>query len=72
MEKVIRYWETEEVHTTKRSSISMTNLIMEEMGGDIDWLHLDVEGLDDKLILAIEEDLLPEILVYENENIGGR
>ena len=69
VEKVIRYWETEEVHTTKRSSISMTNIIMEEMGGDIDWLHLDVEGLDAKLIMAIEEDLLPNLIIFEDYNL---
>jgi hypothetical protein len=38
--------------------------------GPVRWIHLDVEGLDDKLILTIEPSLLPEILVYENENIG--
>ena len=72
VEKVIRYWETEEVHTTKRSSISMTNLIMEEMGGDIDWLHLDVEGLDAKLIMSIDESKikLPNFIIFEDFNLN--
>ena len=72
VEKVIRYWETEEVHTTKRSSISMTNLIMEEIGGDIDWLHLDVEGLDAKLIMSIDESKikLPNFIIFEDFNLN--
>ena len=72
VEKVIRYWETEEVHTTKRSSISMTNIIMEEMGGDIDWLHLDVEGLDAKLIMSIDESKikLPNFIIFEDFNLN--
>ena len=71
VEKVIRHWETEEVHTTKRSSISITNLILEEMDGDIDWLHLDVEGLDAKLIMGIDETKvkLPNFIIFEDFNL---
>ena len=57
--------------TLNTGSTSINDLIRNvSQDGPVRWLHLDVEGLDDKLILSIEESLLPEILVYENENIG--
>lgn len=72
VEKVIRHWETEEIHTTTRSSISITDLILNELGGDIDWLHLDVEGLDAKLIMGIDESRvkLPNYIIFEDYNLS--
>ena len=32
-----------------------------------DWLHLDVEGLDGDLILALEQK--PNIIIFEDENL---
>jgi hypothetical protein len=59
------------IKSTNRTSVSINQLINEvSVNGPVKWLHLDVEGLDDKLILSIKEELLPELLVYENENIG--
>jgi hypothetical protein len=68
----IEAWVNPELITaTNRSSVSINQLIGEASSdGPVRWLHLDVEGLDDKLILSIKEELLPELLVYENENIG--
>ena len=68
----IETWVNPELITaTNRSSVSINQLIGEASSdGPVRWLHLDVEGLDDKLILSIKEELLPELLVYENENIG--
>ena len=59
------------ITATNRSSVSINQLIREtSVDGPVRWIHLDVEGLDDKLILTVDPSLLPEILVYENENIG--
>lgn len=73
VEKVIRHWETEDIHTTTRSSISITNLIQEYLNGEIDWLHLDVEGLDAKLIMSIDETKikLPNFIIFEDFNLSS-
>ena len=72
VEKVIRHWETEEINSTKRSSISITDLILNECGGQIDWLHLDVEGLDAELIMSIDETKikLPNFIIFEHNNLN--
>ena len=71
-ESIESYVPSEYITSQMRSSISINNLIKNvSQDGPVKWLHLDVEGLDDKLILSIDEDLLPEILVFENENIGN-
>ncbi len=73
VEKVIRHWETEEVHSTLKPSISITDLILNECGGNIDWLHLDVEGLDAKLIMGIDESRvkLPDFIIFEDYNLSS-
>jgi FkbM family methyltransferase len=71
VENVIRHWEKEEIHSTVRDSISITDLILNECDGHIDWLHLDVEGLDAKLIMAIDETKikLPDLIIFEDYNL---
>jgi FkbM family methyltransferase len=71
VENVIRHWETEEINSTKRDSISITDLILNECGGQIDWLHLDVEGLDAQLIMSIDENkiTLPNFIIFEDYNL---
>lgn len=68
VKRVIDHWETEEIHSTKRSSIAINDLINENLQ-KIDWLHLDVEGLDGKLILAIDAEKLPDFIIYEDFNL---
>ena len=72
VENVIRHWETEEINSTKRDSISITDLIINECGGQIDWLHLDVEGLDSQLIMGIDElkVTLPNFTIFEDSNLS--
>ena len=72
VETVIRHWETEEISSTKRGSISITNLILDECDGHIDWLHLDVEGLDAQLIMGIDETKvqLPNFIIFEDYNLS--
>jgi hypothetical protein len=72
VENVIRHWETEEINSTKRDSISITDLILNECDGHIDWLHLDVEGLDAQLIMGIDETKvsLPNFIIFEDYNLS--
>ena len=72
VESVIKNWETEEIRSTRRESIGITDLILNECGGRIDWLHLDVEGLDADLIMAIDQTwvLLPGFIIFEDYNLS--
>ena len=72
VEDVIRHWEKEEIKSTKRDSISITDLILEKCGGQIDWLHLDVEGLDSQFIMGIDTTRvnLPKFIIFEDYNLS--
>lgn len=69
VEKVIKFWETSQIESSKKQSISINNLINEYCGCKPDWLHLDVEGLDAKLIRAIKKEFLPNFIIYEDFNL---
>lgn len=73
VERVIRSWETEEINSSVKPSISITDLILTECDGHIDWLHLDVEGLDAKLIMGIDESVvkLPNLIIFEDNNLSN-
>lgn len=68
VERVIKDWETEEITSSIRDSISITDLV-EQNFEKLDWLHLDVEGLDANLIMSLREDLLPNLIIFEDNNI---
>lgn len=72
VEKVIRHWEKEEIKSTVYDSISISNLILNNFPNGIDWLHLDVEGLDSKLIRSIDESRisLPNFIIFEDYNLS--
>lgn len=62
---VINSWlDTSEITKSYRSSISINDLMKDK---NYDWLHLDVEGLDGDLILALNSR--PNIIIYEDENL---
>lgn len=69
VERVINHWEKEKITTNKKSSISTNDLIKKYCDGQIDWLHLDVEGLDAKLLLSLEPNLIPNFIIYEDYNL---
>lgn len=68
VESVIRNWETEEINSSKRNSTSINQLIENEIGKKPDWIHMDVEGLDSKLIMGIREEYLPKLIIFEDNN----
>ena len=56
-----------EITTTIKPSKSINDLIIESSErGKVKWLHIDVEGLDGELVYAINDDLLPELLLFES------
>jgi len=55
------------ITSTLKPSKSINNLIIETSErGKVKWLHIDVEGMDGELIYAINDDLLPELLLFES------
>jgi FkbM family methyltransferase len=67
VERVIRNWETEEIKSTIYSSVSVNDLIEENFKDGLDWLHLDIEGLDAKLIMSMKT--LPNFIIFEDHNL---
>ena len=69
VERVIRNWEKEEIKSSIKNSISINDLIKLYYADGFDWLHLDVEGLDSKLIMSINENYLPNLIIFEDFNL---
>jgi hypothetical protein len=69
VKRVIDYWEREPIAATKRTSTSINQLIETQYSGEIDWLHLDVEGLDAQIIKAINPKYLPGFIIFEDFNL---
>jgi hypothetical protein len=56
-----------QITTTLKPSKSINDLIIESSEqGKVKWLHIDVEGMDGELIYTINDDLLPELLLFES------
>jgi hypothetical protein len=66
VERVIKGWEKEEIKSSLKESISIEEL----MTDDIDWLHLDVEGYDAQLLLSLKSEKLPKFIIFEHENLN--
>lgn len=50
-----------------RDSISVNQLILEtSLRGKVDWIHLDLEGVDGEIIYSIDKSLLPKMLLFES------
>ena len=54
-----------EIKKSIKDSVSIKELFVSK---DYDWLHLDVEGIDAKLIMSLEHR--PNIIVYESMNLS--
>ena len=72
IERVINNWEKEKIESSLKKSISINYLIETHFINKekkLDWLHLDVEGLDAKLIFSIKEEYLPKFIIFEDANL---
>ena len=64
---ILKYVDSQYVIKTEKKSKSINDLIIESSErGKVKWLHIDVEGLDGELVYAIDDDLLPELLLFES------
>lgn len=64
VERVIRGWEKETINSVMKESVSINDIVDE-----VDWLHLDIEGYDAKIIMALEPKKLPKLIIFEYENL---
>jgi hypothetical protein len=66
-EIIQNYVDPEHITSNVKSSKSINNLIIESSErGKVKWIHIDVEGMDGELIYAINDDLLPDLLLFES------
>jgi len=73
IERVIRNWEKEEIQSTVRKSVSFNSIIENNFisfGEKLDWIHLDVEGLDVQLLLSLKEEYIPNFIIFEDYNLN--
>jgi len=56
----------EDIKEIWKESVAVNDLIS-GCGYDLDWLHLDVEGLDEDIVLALDFERLskPKVIIYE-------
>jgi len=57
----------ESIKSEHRKSISINDLIEKFEYQKFDWLHTDVEGFDDKLIMSLK--YFPKIIIFENDHV---
>lgn len=63
----------QEIKEIKKNSISLNDLVIKyNLQNELSWLHLDVEGLDDELVMSMDDNKikLPEIIIYESLNLS--
>lgn len=56
-----------------KKSISLNELIIQcGLENDLKWLHLDVEGIDDELVMSLDDKKIkmPDIIIYESLNLS--
>ncbi len=56
-----------EYREIKADSMGINELLINNGFSDLDWLHIDVEGIDDQLILALDFNKIkkPKVIIYE-------
>jgi hypothetical protein len=61
------FLQNQEIHSEIKKTISINQLIVDENYQDFDWLHTDVEGYDDKLIMSL--NYFPKLIIFENMHL---
>ena len=66
LKRVIEYWEKEPITETLLPSVRFSELVTE----DINWIHLDCEGIDYNLIMSLSKQQLNnlDLIVFEYNN----
>lgn len=66
VKELISEWLTEnQISQEIKSTVSIESIMNSE---DYDWIHLDVEGIDDQLILNLKKT--PNVIIFESMNLS--
>tara|TARA_R110002153_G_scaffold62236_1_gene167407 strand:+ start:297 stop:1181 length:885 start_codon:yes stop_codon:yes gene_type:complete len=59
-----------DIQEIEKDSMGINELLLSNQFDDLDWLHIDVEGIDDQLIMALDFNKIkkPKIIIYEKVN----
>jgi len=59
-----------DIQEVEKDSIGINELLLSNGFNDLDWLYVDVEGIDDKLIMALDFNKIkkPKVIIYERVN----
>jgi len=72
-EVIEKHLTLDSITSSIKKSKSINNLIIESSEqGPIKWLHIDVEGMDGELIYTINDELLPELLLFESLHMDNQ
>ena len=64
---ILKYVDSQYINKTEKKSKSINDLIIESSERErVRWIHIDVEGLDGELVYSINDDLLPDLLLFES------
>lgn len=64
---ISKFLNDEQITITRQNSIGINEFIKQEFEVCPDWLHMDVEGIDGDLILALK--YYPSLIIFEMEHI---
>lgn len=64
-------YNNEEIKVVKRNSVSLVHLLQNYFVNELDWIHMDTESYDAKLILSLKNNqhLLPKIILFEHRHL---
>lgn len=71
---VKKFFPNEVIEYVELESKTINNLVKEYFHEDLNWIRIDLEGLDHKIIMSLDMSLVPELkmVVFENMNISQK
>lgn len=69
---VQKFWPEVEPEFIDVESKTINQIISSNFNSELDWIRIDLEGLDHKIIMSLDVSLVPNLkmLIYENMNIS--
>ena len=68
---VEKFWPDSEPEAVSVESKTINQLVTEHFDGDLDWIRMDIEGLDHRILMSLDLELTPKLsmVLFENMNI---
>lgn len=70
---VEKFWPGVDIESVTVQSKTINQIIEEHFDNNLDWIRIDLEGLDHKILMSLEMSIVPNLkmLVFENMNISS-